>query len=102
MGILDIFSKINDKKTDDKNLVLSINQLFETSQTDYTRVMMELVWYRNVLYYLGEQYIEYVKSLRSFRRRIMPDYIPTPVSNEIREYVRTIKSLLLQGKKKAK
>ena len=94
MSIADIFSKIN-KKSDDKELVFAMNQLLETAQSDYTRAMMERVWYRNILYYLGEQYIDYIGSLKTFRRRILPDYVPTPVANEIREYVRTVKSMLL-------
>jgi hypothetical protein len=96
MSLADIFKKITGK--DDKEMVHGINQLFEVAQTDYTRAMQERIWYRNVLYYLGEQYIEYLKSSQTFRRRVLPDYIPTPVSNEIREYVRSVKAMLLQQK----
>jgi hypothetical protein len=97
MGIADIFSKLTGKNNE-KELVSGISQLFDTAQNDYTRAMQERIWFRNVLYYLGEQYLEYSKSLQTFRRRLLPDYVPTPVSNEIREYVRTVKSMLLQQK----
>lgn len=96
MAVSDIFKKIN--STTDAELVSGINELFDTSQIDYTRAMLERIWWRNLLYYLGEQYVEYVKSLQTFRRRIMPDYVPTPVSNEIREYVRSVKAFLLGQK----
>lgn len=97
MKLTEIYQKIKGK-IDDKELLAATNELFESSQRDYTRMMMERIWFRNVLYYLGEQYLEYVKSSQSFRRRILPDYIPTPVSNEIREYVRSVKAMLLNQK----
>ena len=97
MKLTEIYQKIKGK-IDDKELLVATNELFDASQRDYTRMMMERIWFRNVLYYLGEQYLEYVKSSQSFRRRILPDYIPTPVSNEIREYVRSVKAMLLNQK----
>ena len=68
------------------------------NQTDMTRVMNERIIWRNLLYYCGEQYLEYLKSTGSFRRKQTPDYIPTPVSNEIREFVRSTKALLMNQK----
>lgn len=97
MKLSEIYQKVKGK-IDDKELLAATNELFDTSQHDYTRMMMERIWFRNVLYYLGEQYLEYVKSSQSFRRRIMPDFIPTPVSNEIREYCRSVKAMLLNQK----
>jgi hypothetical protein len=97
MKLAEIYQKIKGK-VDDKELLAATNTLFDTSQRDYTRMMMERIWFRNVLYYLGEQYLEYVKSSQSFRRRILPDFIPTPVSNEIREYCRSVKAMLLNQK----
>lgn len=79
----------------------SIQQFFDKvfdNQTDTARMMNERVIWRNILYYSGEQYLEYLKSSASFRRRVIPDYVPTPVSNEIREYVRSIKALLMNQK----
>jgi hypothetical protein len=95
MKISEIVSRIFGKKSDDNELARAINEIFDTSQRDYTRTMLERVWFRNVLYYLGEQYIEYVKSMNTFRRKILPDFVPTPVSNEIGEYVRTVKAMYL-------
>jgi hypothetical protein len=94
MKLSEIYNKLS-KSTQDGEIVSAVNDVFDTSQRDYTRMIMERIWYRNLLYYLGEQYIEYVKSTQSFKRRILPDYIPTPVSNKIKDYVRSVKAMLL-------
>jgi len=83
------------KKTkQDKTLITDINKLF-SDQNDYSRQIREREFWRNLLYYAGEQWIEYVRSTGSFRRRQLPNFIPTPVSNEIRSYVRAVKAMLL-------
>ncbi len=82
------------EKADSKTLITAINDLFD-DQKDYSRQMREREFWRNLLFYCGEQWIEYVRSIGSFRRRQLPDFIPTPVSNEIRSYVRAIKAMLL-------
>jgi len=46
----------------------------------------------------GEQWIEWVRSTSSFRRRVVLQPQQTPVSNEIREYIRAVKSMLLNQK----
>jgi hypothetical protein len=46
----------------------------------------------------GEQWIEYIRSTKTFQRRLLKPTETTPVSNDIREYVRTIKALLLNQK----
>jgi hypothetical protein len=96
MNLSDIWSKLTNK--DDKELIHGINETFESAQRSYARSMQEQVWFRNILYYMGEQYLEYVKSMKTFRRRSLPDYIPTPVSNEIKEYVRSCKAMYLGQK----
>ena len=61
-----------------------------------TRVMLELTWYRNILYYLGEQWLDWYMSTSSFGRRYpLSIDVPTPVSNIIRDFVRTMKALVL-------
>ena len=74
-----------------------IEQLFDI-QNDMTRIILDRITYRNILYYLGEQYIEFVKSAGTFRRRVLPNYIPTPVSNQVKDYVRSLKAMLLNQK----
>lgn len=88
----DIFKSKNDKKIIDK-----VDSFFDNT-LDYPRQMIERVWWRNLLYFCGEHWIEYVRTQQTFRRRSVPFYIPTPVSNEIRSYVNTMKSLLLSQK----
>jgi hypothetical protein len=71
---------------------------FFDDRLDMFRSMNEQIIFRNLLYYEGEQYIEFLRSTQSFRRRTIPDLVPTPVSNEIREYVRSIKAMLMNQK----
>ncbi len=80
-----------------ESLVTAIDGFFD-DQLDVTRLINERIIFRNLLYYLGEQYIEFVRSSATFRRRTVPDFIPTPVSNEIREYVRSVKAMLMNQK----
>ena len=77
-----------------ESLLQGINEFFEET-ADTARIINETILWRNLLYYSGEQYIEYVKSSASFRRRNVNAFTPTPVSNEIREYVRSIKAMLM-------
>lgn len=56
----------------------------------------ELSWFRNILYYLGEQWLSWFEQSHTFGRRYeLSGNMPTPVSNEIREYVRSTKALIL-------
>lgn len=82
------------EKLSDKELCGFVDSLFETDR-DYSRTMQDRVTFRNILYLCGEQWIEYVRTLGSFRRRQFPQFIPTPVDNEIRSFVRAIRALYL-------
>ena len=79
------------------SLQTAIDGFFD-DRLDMFRTMNEQIIWRNLLYYEGEQYIEFLRSTRSFRRRAIPDLVPTPVSNEIREYVRSVKAMLMNQK----
>jgi hypothetical protein len=74
-----------------------IEQLFDI-QHDISRLIIDRILYRNILYYIGEQYIEFIKSAGTFRRKLLPAYIPTPVSNQIKDFVRAVKSALINQK----
>lgn len=78
-------------------LLKTIDSFFD-DQLDTSRLINEQILWRNLLYYVGEQYVEYLKSSKSFRRRTVPDFVPTPVSNDIREFVRSMKSMLMNQK----
>ena len=82
---------------DENTLITAIDGFFD-DQTDVTRIINERIIFRNLLYYMGEQYIEFVRSSGTFRKRTVPDFIPTPVSNEVREYVRSVKAMLMNQK----
>jgi len=72
------------------------NNLF--NQRINSRASLERTWYRNILYYMGEQWIRWSKSQKGF----VPQYRggkrkrqPTPVDNVIRDHVRSIKAMIL-------
>jgi hypothetical protein len=68
---------------------------------DSARAAREMVWIRNILYYLGEQWLVWAESTRTFGRIYdIIGNIPTPVSNIIRDYVRSMKALVLNRKYK--
>jgi hypothetical protein len=79
------------------SLLNAISTFFDDTM-DTTRVINERILWRNLLYYCGEQYLEFMRSSGSFRRRNISPNTPTPVSNEIREYVRSIKAMLMNQK----
>ena len=56
----------------------------------------ECVWFRNILYYLGEQWLLWFRERSTFGRAYEFNLdIPTPVTNIIRDYVRSMKALTL-------
>ena len=78
-----------------EKLLHTIENEFFGEQMDVARIINERVLWRNLLYYTGEQYLEFIRSSGSFRQRNVSPFTPTPVSNEIREYVRSIKAMLM-------
>jgi len=82
----------------DKNSLKNAIDGFFDDRLDTSRAMMEQLIARNLLYYIGEQYLEYLPSSGQFRRRLESPFMPTPVSNEIREYVRSIVAMLMNQK----
>jgi hypothetical protein len=73
-----------------------ITDVFNPGVVDASRQILEREWFRNILFYMGEQYIEWYQSANTFRRsnKISP-FTPTPVSNILRDYVRSMKALIL-------
>lgn len=62
-----------------------------------SRQARERVWYRNILYYMGEQWIEWSKTSKRFEAVWQFDEVtePQPVTNIILDYVRSVKALIL-------
>jgi len=80
---------------DDKWILEKVNKIFPEKQTSF-RIMLERIAFRNILYYLGEQWIAWYKSRGMFGSYNPLNLdIPTPVSNIIRDYIREMKSLIL-------
>jgi len=79
---------------EEKPIEKIVEEIFDDN-LDITRKIMERIWFRNILYYIGEQYIEWVVSLNTFRRKVTDPFLPTPVSNIIRDYVRSMKAMIL-------
>jgi hypothetical protein len=93
MAILDLFKKKKFEITDGATLSM-VSEIFDDNM-DISRMMLQRVWWRNMLYYIGEQWLEYSPATRSFVPRYRPELGSPPVSNEIREHVRAVKSGLL-------
>src|SRR3990172_6196687 len=75
-----------------------LKDAFEKLFNDHAQMQlqqMHRVWFRNILYYLGEQWFEWARGQNTFRRMSPSAHTPTPVSNIIRDYVRSMKSLIL-------
>ena len=58
------------------------------------RYVFERDWYRNVLYYAGNQWIIYEKNQRRWRRRNLPGWFPRPITNKFAEKTNDIVSSL--------
>jgi len=82
---------------EEKPIIDVVNDLFDDNQNPIRKVM-ERIWFRNILYYLGEQWIDWIVSSNTFRRKSTHPLMPTPVSNIIRDYIRTIKAMILNKK----
>lgn len=76
-----------------------IDWLFN-DQLNVTYQQLEIIWFRNILYYMGEQWIQWIPNQRVFTKRfnsksLLRNNKPTPVSNIIRDHVRSMKALLM-------
>ena len=57
--------------------------------------MLHRTWFRNILYFMGEQWFVWSRMGSAFKRLAPSQYTPTPVSNFIRDHVRSMKALIL-------
>lgn len=89
--------KIN--KLSEEFVKSEVDRVFIGPEKDPARSMIEMTWLRNILYYLGEQWLSWFDSRKAFGRRFeLAGGVPTPVSNIIRDYVRSTKALILNKK----
>src|SRR6266568_255297 len=69
------------------------------SQRDrFTRWMFEREWFRNILFYIGKQWIIYSITNRRWRPRSLPNWFPQPVTNKFAEKMNEIISTLASGR----
>ena len=84
------------QKLDDRLKAEAImDGIFNHRRTNLTRQMLERIWIRNVLYESGEQWLQWLVEKNTFTKRYADKYVPTPVTNKIRDAVRSEKALIL-------
>jgi hypothetical protein len=62
----------------------------------YKRWIFEREWYRNILYYLGQQWIVYDEGWRRWRQRNLASWVPMPVTNRLASTANVIRSSVAQ------
>jgi len=83
------------KNFSDKDALTFAEEVFRFDANPHRQVL-ERTWLRNILYYLGEQWLQWYATQNTFGRRYEINVTtPTPVSNIIRDYVRSLKALTL-------
>ena len=60
------------------------------------RWLFEREWYRNILFYIGQQWIVYETSPRRWRQRNLPSWVPLPVTNRLASTANTMRSAIAQ------
>ncbi len=86
------------KKPTDIEVLSDFTDIFK-QDADYSQTIREITWFRNILFYLGEQWIAWFAEQNAFGNQFKLNfYEPTPVSNKIRDHVRSMKALILNKK----
>src|SRR5258705_7081188 len=62
----------------------------------FRRWIFDREWYRNILFYLGQQWIVYEEAYRRWRMRNMPSWVPLPVTNRLASTANVIRSSVAQ------
>lgn len=85
-----------DKTMYGKDITTFMSDTFNPGVVDASRQILEREWFRNIMFYMGESYIEWFQLQNTFRRsnKISP-FTPTPVANICRDYCRSMKALIL-------
>lgn len=82
------------KMTTDSEILTEFSEIFR--ENDTIRDVREKTWFRNLLYYLGEQWLSWFEEQNTFGRRYEFDpSVPTPVSNAIRDHCRAMVSMVV-------
>ena len=70
---------------------------FWWAQFQYSRWGIEREWYRNILFYLGHQWIRYDEPSHRWRQESLREWVPRPVTNRLSSSVNTIRSAILSA-----
>lgn len=78
----------------DTDILSDFDDIFR-EDTDPGKTMREMGWFLNILFYLGEQWISWFDGHGFGFRFKMNPFEAAPVSNLVREYVRSMKALIM-------
>ena len=89
-------AKSKPDQTPDRKAIDIVTELFN-DHLDPSLQIQQRIWERNLLYYIGEQHLSWINSQQIFQRRGRGKRknTPTPTSNIIRDYVRSMKAMIL-------
>ena len=94
-------SKYEIPKMPEDEIRLDISEIFRADAgiIDPSQSVREVTWFRNILFYLGEQWISWFSEQNTFGARFSLNFNePTPVSNIIKDYIKSMKALILNKK----
>lgn len=89
--------KNQDDPYSDKNAISGRMDFF-MQKDRYTRWIFEREWFRNILYYLGRQWIIYDVTNRRWRPKTLPIWFPQPYTNKFAEKANDIIASYVQGR----
>ena len=95
--ILDIKIVKKPEEKESKELASKVLDLFDL-RYDIGRQILDRITYRNILYYIGEQWMDFYPNAGTFKRKKLPSFIPTPVHNKVKDFVRSWKAMHLNQK----
>lgn len=86
----------NGEETDEIISDAEALQLVEETYTNYKqgRIGFEREWYQNILFFLGNQWIIWDTVENRYRKKRLPDWVPTPVTNKFASSGQRIVSVL--------
>lgn len=82
---------LNDKDKAVVELVMDCKEAFSAR-----RWVFEREWYRNILFYIGQQWIVYDEGFKRWRVRNFPGWVPLPVTNRLASTANVIRSAVAQ------
>lgn len=84
-----------DNSFDEKKILELRNKIKDSSRQQ--KFVFEKNWFRNVLFYIGNQWISYYNSSKMWEKpRNLPAWFPTPVTNKFARAIDTIRAILIQ------